>query len=128
MTVHTVGIFIYICCKCLLVICARSLRYNVYGCTFVSRNGFVHVLYSANLHMCVHTKHEKGRGQKTRRVCEMVLPSLCTHLRQTLCAPLCCIRSISSFWSTSAEISSGKWRAWVCLPGTRWDCVIIVGS
>lgn len=26
------------------------------------------------------------------------------------------------------KISSGKWRAWICLPGTRWDCVITVGS
>lgn len=66
--------------------------------------------------------------ETTQRARETVSPSLCTCLTQTPRAFLCCIRHISSFWSTSSETSSGKWRTWICLSGTRWDCVIIVGS
>lgn len=90
----------------------------------------MHCMQRVCIRVCMKTRvRERTRNcGTTKRVRETLPPSLCARLRQTLCAFLCCIRRISSFWSTSPEISSGKWRAWICLPGTRWDCVITVGS
>lgn len=51
--------------------------------------------------------------------------SLCTLLRQTLRASLCCIRHISSFWSTSLENQFWEMESpdFVCLgqDGTAWS-------
>lgn len=76
--------------------------------------------------MCVHTNIE-GENKQQQKCESWCLPLFCTHLRQTLWAIPCCIRSFFHLFGAHLQksvVGNGE-QGFVCL---GQDCVIIVGS
>lgn len=114
--------FLLLYCKCLLLI----VTCNSHGSSLCGRVGglwfgfFLHVEFA-----CVHSENVESRPRKcgtTKAVRQTPRFSLC---RQTLRASLCCVRHISSFWSTSRENQFWEMESldFVCLgqDGTAWS-------
>lgn len=80
-----------------------------------------------SLHVCAGKCWERPRRKcgTTKGARQTPTFSLCTQLRQTLWAFPCCIRHISSFWSTSLENQFWEMESldFVCLgqDGTVWS-------
>lgn len=109
---------VYICGDVCLHIC----RCN-WVCTCTECCKFAYVCAWEN-----ERERERERA-RNKKVCERWCLPLYTHTSDKLSVLFCAASDAFHLFRARRQKSVlGKWRAWICLPGTRWDCVIIVGS
>lgn len=79
--------------------------------------------------ICVCMRKWERERARNKKVCERWCLPLYTHTSDKLSVLFCAASDAFHLFRARRQKSVlGKWRAWICLPGTRWDCVIIVGS